>query len=118
LAYLVPVTADLFKEEMAQALKSYDKYVICIDKTPEQFQASLLSLLIKAIHAYEHRGIGFRHGIAIDPQLTVILSQSDNERPLCGIYFNLHSPYNKDSLPKTVKPMTEPVTESHHPSES
>jgi len=26
---------------------------------------------------------------------------------LCGIYFNLHSPYQKDRLPKTVKAFTE-----------
>jgi hypothetical protein len=26
---------------------------------------------------------------------------------LCGIYFNLHSPYQKNSLPKTVKSFTE-----------
>jgi hypothetical protein len=31
------------------------------------------------------------------------LSQSDEDRPLCGIYFNLHSPYRKNALPKTVK---------------
>jgi hypothetical protein len=33
-----------------------------------------------------------RHGIALDKQVTIILSQTDNDRPLCGIYFNLHSP--------------------------
>ena len=42
-------------------------------------------------------------GLAIDRQVTVILSQGDEPRPLCGIYFNLHSPYQKDSLPTTVK---------------
>jgi hypothetical protein len=35
------------------------------------------------------------------------LSQGDEARPLCGIYFNLHSPYQKNALPKTVKPLTE-----------
>jgi hypothetical protein len=44
-----------------------------------------------------------RHGIALDKFVTVILSQSDEERPMCGIYFNLHSPYQKNALPKTVK---------------
>ncbi len=48
-----------------------------------------------------------RHGIALDKEVTLILSQSDEERPLCGIYFNLHSPYKKDSLPKTVQPLVE-----------
>jgi hypothetical protein len=48
-----------------------------------------------------------RHGIALDREVTVILSQSDDERPLCGIYFNLHSPYRtKDALQsKYVKPL-------------
>ncbi len=48
-----------------------------------------------------------RHGIALDKEVTIILSQSDEERPLCGIYFNLHSPYKKSSLPKTVQPFVE-----------
>jgi hypothetical protein len=108
----------MFRQEMAQAIAAYDKFIICIDKTPEQFEASLVSLLIKAIHAYENRGPGFRHGIAIDPHVTVILSQSDGPRPLCGIYFNLHSPYNKDALPTTVKQMTQAIGESQQISES
>ena len=53
----------------------------------------------KAIKAYENRGAGLRHGIALDRQITVILSQSDNDRPLCGIYFNLHSPYSRKLTP-------------------
>jgi hypothetical protein len=57
----------------------------------------------KAIKAYETRGTGLRHGIALDRQVTVILSQSEGPLPLCGIYFNLHSPYQKNTLPKTVR---------------
>ena len=53
----------------------YEKYVICIDKIPEDFRASLTSLLNKAIKAYESRGPQLRHGIALDKQVTVILSQ-------------------------------------------
>ena len=53
-----------------------------------------------------------RHGIALDKEVTIILSQGDTERPLCGIYFNLHSPYRKDALPKTVKPLVEKSPES------
>jgi len=68
---------------------------------------SLNSLMTKAIKAYENRGAGLRHGIALDKQVTIILSQSDEERPLCGIYFNLHSPYQKNALPKTVKSFAE-----------
>jgi len=101
------VTADTFKHEIADALKAYDKYVICIDKVPEDCEASLKSLMEKAIKAYENRGPNLRHGIALDRQVTVILSQGDGPRPLCGIYFNLHSPYQKNALPTTVKKMGE-----------
>jgi hypothetical protein len=103
------VTVDTFKFELADAMKAYDRYVICIDKTPEDFEASLVSLLNKAIKAYESRGPQLRHGIALDKHVTVILSQSDSARPLCGIYFNLHSPYQKQSLPKTVKALPETI---------
>jgi hypothetical protein len=102
---------------MALALKTYDTYVINIDKIPEEFEASLKSLMAKAIRAYETRGPQLRHGIALDKHVTVILSQSDSDRPLCGIYFNLHSPYQKQSLPKTVKALEE-ITEVRKKSES
>jgi hypothetical protein len=97
------MTIDLFKREIAAAVKTYDKYVVCLDKTPEDFETTLNSLMQKAINAYANRGEGFRHGIALDKRVTVILSQGDEVRPMCGIYFNLHSPYQKDALPKTVK---------------
>lgn len=97
------MTADTFKHEIADALKAYDKYVVCIDKVPEDCEASLKSLMEKAIKAYENRGPNLRHGIALDRQVTIILSQTDGERPLCGIYFNLHSPYQKKSAAKTAK---------------
>lgn len=97
------MTIDLFKREIAAAVRAYEKYVVCLDKTPEDFEASLVSLTQKAIKAYENRGVGLRHGIALDKHVTVILSQSDEPRPMCGIYFNLHSPYQRDALPRTVK---------------
>ena len=101
------MTVETFKREIAAAVKAYDKYIVCIDKTPEDFEVSLDSLMAKAIKAYENRGEGLRHGIALDRHVTIILSQSDEARPLCGIYFNLHSPYQKNTLPKTVKAFTE-----------
>jgi hypothetical protein len=101
------VTVETFKSEIAAAVRAYEKYIICIDKTPEDFEISLNSLMAKAIKAYESRGEGLRHGIALDKQVTVILSQSDEPRPMCGIYFNLHTPYQKNALPKTVKPLAE-----------
>ncbi|MEI7936208.1 MAG: hypothetical protein WCK27_05915 [Verrucomicrobiota bacterium] len=103
------MTTELFSQETAEAMRAYEMYVICIDKTPEDFEASLISLLHKAIKAYESRGPDLRHGIALDKQVTVILSQGDGPRPLCGIYFNLHSPYQRPALPKTVKPITESI---------
>jgi len=102
---------------MALALKAYDSYVINIDKIPEEFEASLKSLMAKAIRAYETRGPQLRHGIALDKHVTVILSQSDSDRPLCGIYFNHQAPYQKQSLPKTVKALEE-ITEVRKKSES
>ena len=98
------MTADSFTQEIADALRAFDKYVICIDKTPEEFHAALLSLIKKAIKAYETRGPGLRHGIALDKHITVILSQHDGTKPLCGIYFNLASPYQKQVVAKTPLP--------------
>jgi len=101
--YICLVTIETFRREVVAAMKAYEKYIICVDKTPEDFEVSLQSLIKKAITAYENRAAGMRHGIALDKFVTVILSQSDEERPMCGIYFNLHSPYQKNALPKTVK---------------
>ncbi|HTD85427.1 MAG TPA: hypothetical protein VK850_02525 [Candidatus Binatia bacterium] len=97
------MTVDMFKHEIADALKAYDRFIVCLDKTPEECEASLRSLMEKAIKAYENRGPHLRHGIALDRQVTIILSQTDSERPLCGIYFNLHSPYQKKTGSRTAK---------------
>lgn len=103
------MTAETFKQEIAEAMKAYEKYVICIDKTPDEFEASLTSLLVKAIKAYDGRGPNLRHGIALDRHITIILSQNDSPRPLCGIYFNLHSPYQKPTSAKSSKPQKESI---------
>jgi hypothetical protein len=103
------VTVDTFKSEIGAAQKSFEKFIVCLEKSPAEFEASLRSLMKKAIRAFETRGEGMRHGIALDGQITIILSQSDTARPLCGIYFNLHTPYQKAALPKTVKPLKEPA---------
>ena len=89
------MTVDTFNKEIEEALATFDKFVVCLDKTPDQCDSSLRSLIKKAINAYENREEGLRHGIALDRQITIILSQSDSARPLCGIYFNLSSPYSK-----------------------
>src|SRR5512141_3138120 len=90
-------------------MKAYEKYVICIDKTPDEFEASLTSLLAKAIKAFDSRGPNLRHGIALDRHITIILSQNDSPKPLCGIYFNLHSPYQKSSPARSAKSLKESI---------
>lgn len=97
------VTAETFDLEIAEALKAFDKYVVCLDKTPEECRVALFSLMEKAIKAYANRGPHLRHGIALDKHVTIILSQTDHDRPLCGIYFNLSSPYNKRTVAKVKK---------------
>lgn len=89
------MTAEIFSEEIAEALKVFEKYIVCLDKTPEDCATSLQSLMLKAIKAYNDRAPNLRHGIALDKHVTIILSQTEGDRPLCGIYFNLHSPYHK-----------------------
>jgi hypothetical protein len=97
------LTVETFQAEIVEALKAYDKHIVCIDKTPEECKQALVSLMDKAIRAYVSRGPHLRHGIALDKQVTIILSQTDNDRPLCGIYFNLHSPYKKKAAVKVKK---------------
>lgn len=94
---------ELFRAEIVEALKAYEKYIVCIDKTPDECQASLVSLMEKAIKAYLNRSPNLRHGIALDKHITIILSQTETDRPLCGIYFNLASPYQKRSAAKPSK---------------
>jgi len=106
------MTTNDFRREMDAAVKNYDRFVICLQKTPDEFLVTLESLLAKAIKAYAGRAAGMRHGIALDKEVTIILSQADGELPLCGIYFNLHSPYKKDALPKTVQPLIAPTPKS------
>jgi hypothetical protein len=98
-----PVTDSTFQLEIAAALKAYEHFVVCLDKSPEEFLETVQSLVLKACRAYENRGPNLRHGIALDQHVTVILSQSDTERPWCGIYFNLHSPYQRQCLPQPAK---------------
>ena len=99
------LTPDMFTEEIEAAVKAFDLHIVCLNKSPEDCQASLESLLAKSIRTYETRGEGMRHGIALDNQVTIILSQiDDEEKPMCGIYFNLHSPYKKKSLVAEPKP--------------
>ena len=99
------LTPNTFTEEIEAAVKAFDLHIVCLDKSPEDCQASLERLMAKAVDAYEKRGEGVRHGIALDNQVTIILSQIDDEqRPMWGIYFNLHSPYKKKPQPPKPEP--------------
>lgn len=108
--YPTLVTVDTFRQEIRLALGSYDRFVVCIDKTPDEFEATLQSLVTKAIKAYESRGPQLRHGIALDRFVTVILSQTDQPKPLCGIYFNLHSPYQKQTAAPVAQLQKEKIS--------
>lgn len=94
------MTVDLFQAEIDEALRVFDRFIVCLDKPTPDCEESLKSLMAKAIKAYQNRGENLRHGIALDRQVTIILSQSETDRPLCGIYFNLHSPYQRQMAAK------------------
>ncbi len=96
-AKVTTLQAEDFQQEIDLAVRSYEKFIVCIEKTPEDFLQSLQSLMAKAINAFETRAPGLRHGIALDRHVTIMLSENDGPRPLCGIYFNLSSPYRKKS---------------------
>lgn len=96
------MTVESFRPEINEALRNYERYIVCLDKPPVDCEQSLVSLLTKAIEAYTGRGPNLRHGIALDHHLTVILSQSDTDRPLCAIYFNLHTPYQRRAAGRTA----------------
>lgn len=46
------MTVDTFQCEIDDAVKNYDRFVVCLQKSPEEFAASLATLLQKAIRAF------------------------------------------------------------------
>ena len=42
------MTIDSFKREIAAATRTYDQHVVCLGKTPDEFETSLRSLFSKA----------------------------------------------------------------------
>lgn len=97
------LTVETFRQEISEATKSFEKFIVCLEKTPDECGDALDRLMEKAIKAYVNRGAHLRHGIALDKEITIILSQTETARPLCGIYFNLSSPYRKKPSAKKAK---------------
>ena len=46
------LTVETFEGEILEALKNFDKFIVCLDKTPEDCKEALVSLMDKAIRAY------------------------------------------------------------------
>ena len=55
------MTVDTFKYEIAEAVKNYDRYVVCLQKTPDEFEAALSSLMQKAIKALDDLALKVAH---------------------------------------------------------
>lgn len=91
----IAIDIETLSHEIAEATKQYDRTIICLEKLPDEFEDSLSRLVQKAILVYNNRSANQRHGVALDRHITVILSQSDSDVPMCGIYFNLSSPHLK-----------------------
>ena len=87
---------ETFRQEIDAAMRSYDRHVVCVFKSPDDCLEAIERLMLKAIKAYENRAEGMRHGIALDKEITIMLSQSESAAPRCGIYFNLHTPYSRE----------------------
>ena len=92
---MTAIDIEMFSHQIAEATKQYDRTIVCLEKLPDEFEDSLSRLVQKAIVVYNNRSANQRHGVALDRHITVILSQSDSDVPMCGIYFNLSSPYLK-----------------------
>jgi hypothetical protein len=90
----VELTVEMFEPEIVAALRSYDRHIVCLEHLPDEAEKSVRSLMARAIEIFEKRDPGLRHGIALNRQITIILSEAPGPRPQCAIYFNLHSPYS------------------------
>ena len=97
------LTLETFRREIDAAMQSYDRHVVCVFKTPDDCLEAIERLMLKAIKAYEDRATGMRHGIALDKEITIMLSQAEADAPLCGIYFNLHTPYSREHGGRNIR---------------
>ena len=55
------LTVDMFKAEIAEALRAYDKFIVCIAKTPEDCEGALQRLVEKAIKRSEEHTLNSSH---------------------------------------------------------
>ena len=79
------LTNETFRREIDAAMLSYDRHVVCIFKTPDDCLEAIERLMLKAIKAYETRAAGMRHGIALDKEIAIMLSQGEGDAPLCTL---------------------------------
>ena len=42
------MTVDTFKQEIAEAVKAYGKFIVCLDKTPDDCEGAIQALMEKA----------------------------------------------------------------------
>ena len=69
----------MFKQEIADALKAFEKYIVCVDKTPEDCEGSLRSLMEKtdgpvaqaAIRAYAEAAWTTGHFVRVPAGLDI-----------------------------------------------
>jgi len=82
-------------KNIEEAFANYSKYIICLDKTPDEFLDSITRLAHKAKKAFDEREKCYKNGIAMDRHVTIIFSENpeNKDQPICNIYFNLSSDY-------------------------
>lgn len=91
----MPLDIRQFLPEHDIAWHSFERHIVCLELTPPDYHKLIEQLLLKAIDQYEKLPPDRRHAVALDNSITVILTKTaDPDKPLCGIYFNLHSPYS------------------------
>ena len=99
------VTIETFKKEIATAVKAFDKYIVSLEKSPEELRLPR-SVMAEGARRLRELCPGMRHGLALDKQVTIILSQR-HRAPAEWHLFQFNCPYQKNALPGTVKAVEE-----------
>ena len=102
------LTTETFRPEIDNAMLSYDRHVVCVFKTPDECLEAIERLMIKAIKAFENRAEGMRHGIALDKEITIMLSQSSNpeEEPTLAVQLGAVAGDSSGGGPLESSPLT------------